>query len=103
MDGINKVAYNITATTPPPGPQPHPSGWATRGERLAQEVNKLLTAEDAASTFESLMDQQHKEVLWNIVESKNRYDDLGVAYNRIQNKPIALQVLNMFDSENILN
>ena len=97
------MAYSITDTTPPTGPQPHPDGWVTRGERLAQEVNKPLTSEDAASTFESLTDQHHKAVLWNIVESENMYDDLGVAYNRIQNKPMALQFLKMFDSEKILN
>ena len=103
MDSINKVAYSITDTTPPTGPQPHPDGWVTRGERLAQEVNKLLTAEDAASTFELLTDQHHKAVLWNIVELENKDDDLGVVYNIIQNKPMALQFLKMFDSEKILN
>ena len=66
-------------------------------------MNKLLTAEDAASTFELLTDQHHKAVLWNIVELENKDDDLGVVYNIIQNKPMALQFLKMFDYEDILN
>ena len=48
----------------------------------------MPTTKDAASTFESLTDQQQKEVLWKLVDSANQYNDLGVAYNIIKNKYI---------------
>ena len=66
-------------------------------------MKKSPTAEDAVSTFELLADQQQKEFLWKLAELENQYDDIEVACNRIHNKPTALQVLKMFDSENILN
>ena len=50
-----------------------------------------------------MTNHQLKEVLWKLIESANKYDDLGVAHKIIHNKPMALQFLKMFDSENILN
>ena len=52
----------------------------------------MPTTKDAASTFESLTDQQQKEVLWKLVDSANQYNDLGVAYNIIKNKYIDIGV-----------
>ena len=103
MDSINKAAEKLTATASPPGLLPPPVGWVTRGERLAQEVKKLSTAEDSAKAFKSLMNQQQKEVIWKLLGLENHYDDIGVAYNRIHNKPRELQVLKMSDSESFLS
>ena len=52
MGSIKNVAEKPTDTSPPPGPPSPPSGQVTRGERLAQEVNKSPTTKDAALTFE---------------------------------------------------
>ena len=52
MGSIKNVAEKPTDTSPPPGPPSPPSGQVTRGERLAQEVNKLTTSKDAALMFE---------------------------------------------------
>ena len=67
MDSIDKAADKPTNTVTSTSPSLPPYGWVTLVERLAQEVNKSPTEEDAASTFESFMDQQQMEVLWNIV------------------------------------
>ena len=72
MDSINKADENRTVTSPPRVQSPPPSGWVALGENLAQEVNKLPTIEDAASIFESLTDQQQKEVIWKVKIEEGR-------------------------------